>query len=225
MEPFSGLEGGSYIVIVCAAGDNHGSIDWLYSDILNFESALDVRFEVVLHVGDFGVWPDANHIDKATRKHDGAGDFPTWFAEHRRAPRRTIFIKGNHEDFVWLDEQSDAEVLPGLLYLKNGNRMTVESEGQMITVGGIGGCFGSSDYGRSSDSLQGYAKRHYTRSEIDMLIAGGRLDVLLMHDAPAGVTFERHRRGKGWISDVDGSMTSFEELGLGSAFLVIITPD
>jgi hypothetical protein len=115
-------------MIICAAGDNHGAIDRLYSDIHNFENALNVRFEIVLHVGDFGIWPDVTRIDRATRNHEGAGDFPTWFAEKRRAPRRTIFIKGNHEDFVWMDEQPDAEVLPGLFYLNNGKRMTLEAE-------------------------------------------------------------------------------------------------
>ena len=38
------------------------------------------------------------------------------FGFQRNVARRggLIFIKGNHEDFVWLDEQPDAEVLPGL---------------------------------------------------------------------------------------------------------------
>ena len=44
-------------MIICAAGDNHGAIDMLYSEILDFEGALNVCFEVVLHVGDFGIWP------------------------------------------------------------------------------------------------------------------------------------------------------------------------
>jgi predicted phosphodiesterase len=191
-------------VIICAAGDNHGAIEKMYADILEFESALRLRFEAVLHVGDFGIWPDADRIDKATRNHDGAGDFPVWFAENRRVPRRTVFVKGNHEDFVWLDDQLSAEVLPGLFYLKNGQRRVIESEDQAITAGGIGGCFGPSDFQRKSDSLQGYSKRHYTRTEINMLIEGGRLDVLLLHDAPRGVVFETHRRGKGWASDTDG---------------------
>jgi hypothetical protein len=33
-----------------------------------------VRFEWVLDVGDFGVWPDVTRIDKATKQPDGAGD-------------------------------------------------------------------------------------------------------------------------------------------------------
>jgi hypothetical protein len=82
--------------------------------VLAFEAALSVRFDWVLHVGDFGVWPVPDRVDGATRRHDGAGDFTAWFAEQRRAPRPTLFIKGNHEDFVWLDEQPSSEVLPDL---------------------------------------------------------------------------------------------------------------
>lgn len=100
-------------MLICAAGDIHGAMDRMYEDVLAFEATLGARFEWVLHVGDVGVWPDANRIDEATKKHDGAGDFPTWFAERRAAPRKTVFIKGNHEDFVWLDAQHDPEVLPG----------------------------------------------------------------------------------------------------------------
>src|SRR5690606_1923315 len=80
-------------MFICAAGDIHGAMNRLYDDILAFESALGVRFDYVLHVGDFGVWPDPNRMDKATREHDGAGDFPIWFAENRAAPLPTVFIK------------------------------------------------------------------------------------------------------------------------------------
>lgn len=94
----------------------------------------------VLHVGDFGVWPDPSRIDGATRKHEGAGDFPAWWAERRLAPRRTVFIKGNHEDFVWLDAQADPQVLPGLFYLRNGKRLDLTDGEHGLVVGGLGGC-------------------------------------------------------------------------------------
>jgi predicted phosphohydrolase len=187
-------------MIICAAGDIHGALDRLYEDVLAFEVALGVRFDWVLHVGDFGVWPDPNRIDGATKRHDGAGDFPAWWAERREAPRKTIFIKGNHEDFVWLDAQPDAEVLPNLIYLRNGSTFALGG----IAVGGVGGCHGPSNYGRRSRDLQGYAKRHYTREDIDRLITAGPVDVLLTHDAPAGVVFERHRRGLNWPSEAAG---------------------
>ncbi|MBN1609336.1 MAG: hypothetical protein JW940_22085 [Polyangiaceae bacterium] len=77
-------------MILRIAGDIHGALDRMYADIRAFEAALSVRFDWVLHVGDFGVWPDPSRIDGATRRHEGAGDFPTWAAEHRAAPRPTV---------------------------------------------------------------------------------------------------------------------------------------
>lgn len=191
-------------MVVCAAGDTHGAIDRLYQEVLAFEESLGVRFAWLLHVGDFGAWPDLGRVDGATRRHDGAGDFPEWWDERRAAPRRTLFIKGNHEDFVWLDAQPGSEVLPNLFYLRNGAGFTITDGDESLSVGGLGGCFGPSDYGRRSADLQGYAKRHYTRDEIDALIARGKVDVLLVHDAPTGVVFERHRRGAGWSSESEG---------------------
>ncbi len=191
-------------MIICAAGDIHGAVNRFYDEVLAFEESLGARFAWVLHVGDFGIWPDPTRIDGATKRHDGAGDFPAWWAERRGAPRKTLFIKGNHEDSVWLDDQPAPEVLPGLFYLRNGSQFDITDGDEAITVGGLGGCFGPSDYGRRSRDLQGYRKRHYTRDEIDALIAGDQADVLLVHDAPKGVVFERHRRGAGWASESEG---------------------
>jgi hypothetical protein len=63
-------------MIICVAGDIHGAMDRLYQDVLAFEASLGIRFDYLLQVGDFGVWPDPSRVDKATRRHDGAGDFP-----------------------------------------------------------------------------------------------------------------------------------------------------
>jgi len=76
---------------------------------------------------------------------------------------------------------------PFLLYLRNG--WTFELGPAPIRVGGVGGCFGPGDFARQSKHLHGYARRRYTRDEIDRLIAQGGLDVLLLHDAPVGVQF------------------------------------
>jgi predicted phosphodiesterase len=191
-------------MLICAAGDIHGAMDRLYQDVFAFEASLGVRFDYVLHVGDFGVWPDPSRIDKATRHHDGPGDFSLWLRENRAAPRPTVFIKGNHEDFAWLDARHDAELLPGLTYLRNGCTVDIEDQTGTLRVGGVGGCYGPSDYRRRSDRLQGYAKRHYTADEIERLSGSGAVDIVLTHDAPAGVCFERHRRGAGYVSEAAG---------------------
>lgn len=183
-------------MLICAAGDIHGAMDRLYDDILAFEESLGVHFDYVLHVGDFGVWPDPTRVDKAALKHDGAGDFPVWFAESRAVPRPTVFIKGNHEDFVWLDEQLKAgrhEILPGLTYLPSGDVIDIGERRERIRIGGVGGCHGPSNYERRSRDLQGRAKRHFTRDECERLGGHGGVDVLLLHDAPAGVEFTWRR--------------------------------
>jgi hypothetical protein len=109
-------------MLTCAAGDTHGALDRFSDDLLAFEADLGGRFAQVLHVGDFGIWPDPARVDRATRDHEGPGDFPTWWAERRTPPRPTLFIEGDHEDFAWLDGLEGDEVLPGLRYLRNGQR-------------------------------------------------------------------------------------------------------
>jgi hypothetical protein len=196
---------GAATVFICAAGDVHGAIERLYDDILAFEVSLGVRFDHVLQVGDFGIWPDPDRIDRATRNHGGAGDFAAWFTANRAVPRPTIFIKGNHEDFVWLDQWESATPVPGLVYLRNGTYIDLgDARTGRIRVGGVGGCYGPSDYTRPPDRLQGYAKRHYTAGEIEPLATVGGVDIVLTHDAPAGVRFERHRRGAGYVSEAAG---------------------
>jgi predicted phosphodiesterase len=192
-------------VLICAAGDIHGAMERLYDDVLAFEAVLSARFDWVLQVGDFGIWPDPERIDRGTRNHDGAGDFSKWLAAGRPVPRRTVFIKGNHEDFAWLEAQSNSEVLSGLIYLRNGYKIELEGPGsETVCVGGVGGCYGPSDYGRNSKALQGYAKRHYTHDEVERLASSQGVDIVLTHDAPPGVCFHRHRRGGGYVSQAAG---------------------
>ena len=112
-------------VLICAAGDSHGAIGRLYDDVLAFEAALSTRFDWVLHVGDFGIWPDPEKIDRGTRNHGGAGDFSKWLAAGRPMRRRTVFIKGNHEDFVWLDAQKLSRVSPRAVRLTSRARPVI----------------------------------------------------------------------------------------------------
>jgi hypothetical protein len=107
-----------------------------------------------------------------------------------------VFIKGNHEDFEWLAQRrkaGDLEVLPGLAYLPSGEVVEVGADEVRCRVGGIGGCHGPSAYARRARDLQSRAQRHFTHDEVERLAGRGRLDVLLLHDAPAGVEFTWRR--------------------------------
>ncbi len=39
-------------MIICAAGDIHGKIDWFYADVLAFEKAAGIRFDLVLLIAE-----------------------------------------------------------------------------------------------------------------------------------------------------------------------------
>jgi hypothetical protein len=169
--------------LYCAAGDIHGALDRFYADVLAFEGALGETFDHILHVGDFGIWPDPERVDRATRAHDGPGDFPRWFAQRAAAPRPTLFIAGNHEDFDFLGSLGGDLVLPGLRYLRSGEA-TLLAGG--LRVAGIGGCYGPSDYELPTKKLQGGARRHYTREQVERIGGHDPIDVLLLHDAPSG---------------------------------------
>ena len=58
-------------VLIYAASDVHGAIERLYDDVLASEVALGVRFDWMLHVGGFGIWPDPERIDCGACNHDG----------------------------------------------------------------------------------------------------------------------------------------------------------
>jgi Icc-related predicted phosphoesterase len=189
-------------MIICAAGDTHGAIDLLYENVLTFEKRLGVRFAHLLHVGDFGVWPDPARLDRATRDHDGAGDFPSWIASGREAPRPTTFIKGNHEDFEWLGALANAEVLPGVTYLRNAEVSEISEGPETLRIVGLGGCYGPSNYDREARQLSGYGRRHYTRDEVERAAGRKDVDVLLLHDAPAGVRFDG--RSRHYVSEAAG---------------------
>lgn len=174
--------------LYCAAGDIHGALDRFYAEVFAFEAALGQTFAQILHVGDFGIWPHPERLDRATRAHDGAGDFPSWFAERSAAPRPTLFIAGNHEDFAFLAGIRGDEVLPDLRYLRSGEATLVAGG---VRVAGIGGCYGPSDYELPTKKLQGGARRHYTREQVESVATHGRIDVLLLHDAPAGTKLSK----------------------------------
>ena len=147
---------------------------------------------------------DPERIDRATRKHDDLGDFPTWLDDKHAAPRPTLFIKGNHEDFDWLDTPPAFPVLPGLFRLHNGHTMELGTTGsEAIRVGGIGG-YGPSHYPREARHLQDYAKRHYTFDEIQRLFNARRIDILLTHDASKGFQFDHHGQGRNFVGPAEG---------------------
>jgi len=159
----------------------------MYEIVAELEEQVGRQVDLVLQVGDLGVWPFSDRLDRATRNHGGAGEFSRWWKERKAAPRPTIFIPGNHEDFSHLLAEGGGELLPNLVFLPWGEVVTYVAGEESLRIGGVGGCYGPSDYDKSQ--LFGPARRHYTHSELQRLVRESEeadIDILLFHDAPAG---------------------------------------
>jgi len=173
--------------MICLAGDCHGSICFLYEQVAAFEEILHAKFEAVIQVGDIGVWPDPERLDRATRKHDGAGDFAELLSAKWHAPIPTWFVKGNHDDFQYLEGGS--ELIEGWHYMPNGTVARLSVNGADLVVAALGGCFGAADYLKRRRDSRKFS--HYLKAEIEDLRTVGRADILVLHDAPFGVPLGR----------------------------------
>ncbi|RZD14672.1 MAG: hypothetical protein EVJ47_05770 [Candidatus Acidulodesulfobacterium ferriphilum] len=192
---------------ICVAGDVHGRIDKFYENIRDFELKLKISFDVVLQVGDFGIWIDEKNHDGITKLHGGTGDFPKWHKGKRAVPIKTYFINGNNEDFNFLEAvklSGDFEILKNLFYVPNGTVADIKAGTGMaayksgkdaslnggntenLVVAGIGGKYDPEYFNHRE------ADRYYTKYEIDNLIkhANGNIDIFISHDAPEGVLIE-----------------------------------
>lgn len=178
-------------MLICAVGDAHGEFEAMYAAVEALESQVGRRVACVVHVGDFGVWPDPKHLDEATERHGDRGGFRK-LLRAGSVPRRTVFIAGNHEDFDYLVGRRSNELVENLEFLPWGEVVTIEHDGESIRVGGIGGCYGARDYPR--ERVSGWNRRHYLESDLRRLRrnASEGLDILLVHEPPAGEVTECH---------------------------------
>jgi hypothetical protein len=178
-------------MLICAVGDAHGEFDAMYAAVEALESEVGRRVACVVHVGDFGVWPDPCHLDEATERHGDNGGFRKLLREGA-VPRRTIFIAGNHEEFEYLVDRRSNELVENLEFLPWGEVVTVRHDGESVRVGGVGGCYSSRDYPR--ERMQGWNRRHYLESDLRRLTRNAQegLDILLVHEPPSGEVTECH---------------------------------
>ncbi|MCL4428107.1 MAG: metallophosphoesterase [Deltaproteobacteria bacterium] len=187
---------------ICAAGDVHGRIDKFYGCIKKFESELKINFDVVLQVGDFGIWTDENYHDGITKFHKGTGDFPVWYREKKPVPVKTFFVNGNNEDFNFLNSiklSGDFEILKNLYYIPNGQVVEIKINIERLIVAGVGGKYDPEHFGHNE------ADRYYTKLEIDNLLRYAdenkgkedkNIDIFISHDAPEGVLIEDNDKNR-----------------------------
>ena len=158
---------------VLIAGDTHGNTKWVKHLT---EVAARSDCQVIIQVGDFGYFPD--HRDgprflSAVDQACAANGVELWF------------IDGNHDDHTSLAELEHGHipvnVTEHVTYLPRGTRLHLGGR----TFGFLGGAF-SVDW---RDRTAGIDWWHHEVTDTDDVARLGteRLNVLITHDAPAGV--------------------------------------
>lgn len=170
--------------LVAVAGDWHGNAKWAVSAIRQMCARLPEP-RIILHAGDFGVWPDD-------------GTF-MWIGElrHRQtyleavsealetANARLWFVDGNHEDHPYLASltegmrDDDACVAYRISHLRRGYRWTWHGKRWLALGGAV-----SVDKLARREGKDWFPQEAITDEQEASVIAAGPADVLLSHDAP-----------------------------------------
>jgi hypothetical protein len=162
-------------VPLAVAGDWHGNLGWAISVI---RSAAREGASAVLHVGDFGLdWPGPKR-----------GRYESKLNKYLLELGVTLIVSGgNHDNWETLKRlpvETDglATFRSNIRVLPRGGRTRIDR----LVVGGLGGAF-SVDQDHRTESRDWWRNEEPTPEEARKLVAHGPVDILLTHDAPAGV--------------------------------------
>lgn len=172
---------------VLLAGDLHANVDWarrVLSQVLGAgDPVTGLRFDTVVQVGDFGFDPDA-------------GGFLDEIEEVAWAHELVVLaLDGNHDSQPWLDtipadDRGLRWVRPHVAHVPRAARWVWAGK----AWGALGGAPSVDGPWRERGVDWWPNREQATDAEVDSLVAGGRLDVLVTHDAPALATVAHPRR-------------------------------
>jgi hypothetical protein len=104
-----------------------------------------------------------------------------------------LFVRGNHEAHLWLDELEQqtteplfaVDVYQRVYCLKSGQLYTFQRGGEQITILGVG------RIGAKGEGSVGQKPRHLQAYELERLsqLPNQQIDLLVTHDAPYGLIF------------------------------------
>jgi Calcineurin-like phosphoesterase len=170
---------------VLAAGDWHANTRWARHVIREAKALLaDEDRRIILHLGDFGIWPGEEGRDYLFRVS----------AALDQADAELWFVDGNHEDFSRLDAEKErapwmargsrtpipigsgsAAIGARISWLWRGFRWEWHGRTWLALGGGV-----SLDKGRRTEGKDWWPQEEIT--------AGQERDVMLTHECPSGVT-------------------------------------
>jgi predicted phosphodiesterase len=164
---------------IVVAGDWHGDLQWARQVI---RAAHAAGAKTILHVGDLGVlWPGR-----------GKGRFDAKLDRYLDAFNMDLFFAdGNHDNHVELralevGPDGLAAVLPRIKYLPRAGRTVVQG----IRIGALGGAYSVDHPWRTPGVDWWPGVEEVAPQDVEKLIAGGPVDILLAHDVPAAVELQ-----------------------------------
>ena len=158
--------------VVALAGDWHGDSSWAGVAIPHVARMTGAR--TILHAGDFGFWPPI-------RGAGVLGSVDYWCK--RSGVERILVTPGNHEH--WANLNSEFAKNPGGLarvsetvyMMPRGYRFSL-GDRSFLSLGGAA----SLDAADRVPLISWFADEVATDAEVDQAIAGGPVDVLLLHE-------------------------------------------
>ena len=176
---------------IVVAGDWHGNRYWALNVIRRLPQLLaGERNRVILHLGDFGIWPDA----------DGRRYLSAVSAALAEQAAELWFVDGNHEDFSQLevlgcDIEPDGRVpvRAGIYHLPRGHRWAWHGRRWLACGGGV-----SLDRAGRREGSDWWPQEEITDAQERALASAGVADVMVCHDCPAAVTHSFPRPPADW---------------------------
>ena len=159
-------------MIIAFAGDWHGNFPYTRK-ALNYAS--ENGADVIIHVGDFGVWSPYNYIN-------AVGD------EAARLNLQVFFVDGNHEDHPWLNAQPVREdgfrvLHDNVAHIPRGTVWTWDG----VTFMGLGGAH-SVDRQWRTPGVDWFPEETLTYGQaFEAATVPQDIDIMVTHDCPSSV--------------------------------------
>ncbi|WP_282942171.1 metallophosphoesterase [Paenibacillus sp. RC67] len=188
-------------------GDIHGRVLHTQALLAAWQQKMNQKLDFIIQVGDLGAYPIPDEVlmkEKYVREDPAELDFSRmlraegelaeWIVALRKNELNPIhFIRGNHEDFDWLDSLgSSAEQVVSVdpfnlfYYVKDGTIIHV-NDMKIAFIGGIQ----TKEYRQKSIDPNSYERLSQLRP--------GEVDILVTHDAPYGI-------GISYLGETQGSI-------------------
>jgi Icc-related predicted phosphoesterase len=186
------------MIKIAVFGDVHGKILPMVKLCQRWQKENKTSIDLILSVGDMGVFPDFSKMDKATLKWVNKDPLETGFMDYFIKPNKNVeeifygndnpvradivFVRGNHEDHDYLKECTKdmnsinpVDCYQKIFYLPDGVRYDFNG----ISIAGLGGMH--------ITDAKGVRRRHqmaFIQQENVNKVLGIKADIFLTHDTP-----------------------------------------